>query len=180
MHADIQSSWNALVAPDDEVWHLGDYAMGNVRWGLDWLANLHGVHTIVLGNHDKPWAGKKSDPTWREEFKLAFAEVHDGPIDLSTAFTKYTGAPVSVLANHFPFAEPFPAGKVDKYAAHRHPVPHGGWLLHGHSHGRWRQRGRMIDVGIDAWGGKPVPATAIAALFEQGPADSDRVPWERE
>jgi calcineurin-like phosphoesterase family protein len=38
-------------------------------------------------------------------------------------------------------------------------------LVHGHCHGRWRRNQRMIDVGVDAWGGRPVAAHEVAGLF---------------
>ena len=43
--------------------------------------------------------------------------------------------------------------------------------LHGHVHERWRQSGRMINVGVDAWDHRPVPEDAVAALIAGGPAD---------
>jgi len=42
---------------------------------------------------------------------------------------------------------------------------------------RWRQRGRMINVGLDAWGGLPVPASALISLIEAGPAERAVLDW---
>ena len=51
---DLVDNWNDLVAPDDEVWHLGDAA-----WGFDRLVEvlplLKGRITLVAGNHDTWW-----------------------------------------------------------------------------------------------------------------------------
>ena len=51
MDAVLTDAWNAAVAPEDDVWHLGDFARraGDVP-GL--LARLHGVKHLVRGNND--------------------------------------------------------------------------------------------------------------------------------
>ena len=40
------------------------------------------------------------------------------------------------------------------------------WLLHGHVHERWRQQGRMVNVGVDVWDLAPVPEEVIAQLMD--------------
>jgi calcineurin-like phosphoesterase family protein len=49
----LRERWNAVVGPDDEVWHLGDFARkpDDVQ-GL--LEQLHGVKHLVRGNNDPP------------------------------------------------------------------------------------------------------------------------------
>ena len=45
--------WNDAVRPDDEVWHLGDFAVRHPDpAGL--LAALHGRKHLVTGNNDPP------------------------------------------------------------------------------------------------------------------------------
>lgn len=46
------SLWNELVAPDDEVYHLGDVFLLNNEHGLDLLSKLNGKIHIIIGNHD--------------------------------------------------------------------------------------------------------------------------------
>lgn len=43
--------WNAVVRPDDHIYHLGDYAM-NHRPFLYLLKELSGHKRLILGNHD--------------------------------------------------------------------------------------------------------------------------------
>jgi len=51
MNAAMVARWNAVVGPEDEVWHLGDFARaGSAAEGL--LARLHGVKHLVAGNND--------------------------------------------------------------------------------------------------------------------------------
>lgn len=46
----LVARWNAVVAPSDEVYHLGDVAMR--REGLDVVRRLHGHKRLIGGNHD--------------------------------------------------------------------------------------------------------------------------------
>jgi calcineurin-like phosphoesterase family protein len=51
MDATLIARWNAAVAPDDEVWHLGDFARSaSGAEGL--LARLHGRKHLIAGNND--------------------------------------------------------------------------------------------------------------------------------
>lgn len=44
--------WNSKVKPNDEVWHLGDFAFRNKN-PADWyLKQLNGKINIIWGNHD--------------------------------------------------------------------------------------------------------------------------------
>ena len=50
MNEFMVQQWNDIVAPDDKVYHLGDFSMG--RNGLSYAARLNGRKTLVAGNHD--------------------------------------------------------------------------------------------------------------------------------
>ena len=53
MDAALIANWNAVVAPGDTVWHLGDVARraGDVA---ALLAGLHGTKHLLRGNNDPP------------------------------------------------------------------------------------------------------------------------------
>lgn len=53
MDAALLANWNAVVGPEDEVWHLGDVARraGDVP---ALLARLNGRKHLLLGNNDPP------------------------------------------------------------------------------------------------------------------------------
>ncbi len=51
MDAAMMARWNAVVGPDDEVWHLGDFAVRHPDPG-GVLAVLHGRKHLVTGNND--------------------------------------------------------------------------------------------------------------------------------
>lgn len=56
MHRHIRKNHNALVSPDDIVYHLGDFAYG--PGAKSWqqiqvlLHGLNGTHHLIMGNHD--------------------------------------------------------------------------------------------------------------------------------
>lgn len=55
MDSALIDGWNGTVRPEDEVWHLGDFARRAADVpGL--LARLHGVKHLVRGNNDAPAA----------------------------------------------------------------------------------------------------------------------------
>ena len=39
----------------------------------------------------------------------------------------------------------------------------GAWNLHGHSHGRLKPQPHQADVGVDAWGFRPVTLAQVMA-----------------
>ena len=46
------ANWNAKVSKSDEVYHLGDLAMGNWKKHLPILDRLNGKKYLIRGNHD--------------------------------------------------------------------------------------------------------------------------------
>lgn len=53
MDQDLIRRWNAVVSPDDEVWHLGDFARG-AKVAAAVLPQLNGRKHLVVGNNDDP------------------------------------------------------------------------------------------------------------------------------
>lgn len=52
MDGAIVAAWNAVVRPDDDVWHLGDFAFRNARDASSYLRRLQGRIHLIWGNHD--------------------------------------------------------------------------------------------------------------------------------
>ena len=61
MDAEMEARWNAAVGPDDDVWHLGDFARDGLRAARA-FERLAGRKRLVTGNNDDaatvalPWA----------------------------------------------------------------------------------------------------------------------------
>lgn len=51
MDARLVAEWNGVVAPDDTVWHLGDFAR-TPAVAARVLPQLHGTKHLLLGNND--------------------------------------------------------------------------------------------------------------------------------
>lgn len=63
----IVTNWNALVAPEDVVFHLGDVAFGRATDVAALMDRLHGRKILCLGNHDR------ENPDWYMARGFAFA-----------------------------------------------------------------------------------------------------------
>ncbi len=61
MDAAMMQRWNAAVGPDDDVWHLGDFAVRHPAPGA-LLQGLHGRKHLITGNNDP--AGIQLLPGW--------------------------------------------------------------------------------------------------------------------
>lgn len=54
MNEFLVQAWNSVVGPRDEVWHLGDFALGGTADELAAIfKRLRGRKILVRGNHDK-------------------------------------------------------------------------------------------------------------------------------
>lgn len=165
MNEDLVERWNDTVRPTDEIWHLGDVAMGKLDQTMQAVRRLHGRKYLVPGNHDRCWAGLTRGHEWTEFYRDLGFSVLPGQTTLQVGNVK-------ALVCHFPYRDP---GLVqEKYAQHR-PVDQGQWLLHGHVHDLWQQRGRIINVGIDVWDRRPVALERIKSLLESMTVAESRI-----
>jgi calcineurin-like phosphoesterase family protein len=173
---------NAEVPAGDELWLLGDLGLGPIERSLAVLRRIAADVVLVGGNHDRfhPYNGRKADG-WGDRYLELTGAVRIEPLTSQLMVTDGT----EITVCHFPYADPVPrprtlrSGKVvaeDKFAEWR-PVDDGGWLVCGHVHQAWRQRGRQINVGVDAWAGRPVPEQTLVELIAAGPAERDPRPW---
>ncbi|HEY4355936.1 MAG TPA: hypothetical protein VGN16_09330 [Acidobacteriaceae bacterium] len=131
MNKALIERWNAVVGPDDRVFHLGDFAMGNHDIAPGIFDQLNGDKHLVRGNHDS----KKTD-------KLGWASVSP-----ATWYVERSDAPIGIYLIHNP------AGVKPQMAP--------ATVLHGHLHGMsdlhpFTKHIRYIDVGVDCWDYRPV------------------------
>jgi calcineurin-like phosphoesterase family protein len=133
MDAAMEQRWNAAVGPEDEVWHLGDFALHQPQSAMaGLLGRLHGRKHLVAGNNDgAPTAGL---PGWASVQHYAEIAVEEHRLVLC----------------HYAFRS-------------WRDMARGAINLHGHSHGRLKPLPRQFDVGVDVWEFRPVRLAEILA-----------------
>jgi len=198
MNNDLAARWNSVVAEDDTVYVLGDVALGQpVTDSLKHIRRLNGTKYLVAGNHDRAWLGydkryTNGNPTGPERLASARALYLESGFDdvinpepgqaLDKTFVlagedlpDTEEAQIEFEMSHFPYVGD--SHGEDRYVSWR-PADRGGWLVHGHVHKQWLQRGRMINVGVDVWAGYPVSLRQIAELIEAGERDLAPLSWQ--
>jgi calcineurin-like phosphoesterase family protein len=126
MNATMIARWNDTVRPEDEVWHLGDFALRtSADAAADLLRQLHGRKHLVTGNNDAP--GITALPGW--------ASVQ--------AYAELTVDARRLVLCHYAFRT-------------WNGMSKGSLNLHGHSHGRLKSLPRQTDVGVDCWEFRPI------------------------
>ncbi|HEY0933727.1 MAG TPA: metallophosphoesterase family protein [Trebonia sp.] len=159
---EVVDRWNAVVRPGDMVWHLGDVGLGNELGILNTVTHLNGTINLVAGNHDRCWPGHRDARKRQRAWLEVFASVQ--------AFAKTGIEGRTVLLSHLPYEGAGDHTDEERYPQFRLPDL-GGWLIHGHTHSRFRLDGpQSVHVGLDAWGLRPVPESEVAALIREAEA----------
>jgi calcineurin-like phosphoesterase family protein len=91
----------------------------------------------------------------QEYLDAGFDEIRKGP--RATTVGAWT-----VLVCHLPVRGN--SGDTERDVTFR-TIDEGMWLLRGHAHEKWRQQGRMVNVGVDVWDFTPVAEEVIAGLM---------------
>ena len=163
MNQAMVDRWNDVVSDSDEVWIVGDLVMGDLETNLRChVSLLKGRKILVPGNHDVCWQHRSKGPRRIADYLDlgGIARIVNDPRPVMLAGQQ-------VLINHFPYV--LDPQYDTKFMRHR-PDDNGGWLLHGHIHEKWRQSGRQINVGVDAWGFAPVSDETLSEMISAGPA----------
>lgn len=168
MNRALLAGWEQVVAPDDEVWILGDLARGSrLDHMLDLVAALPGRKHLVTGNHDRCWPFRSS---YGEAEVARYARAG---FESLTTETTMDIAGETVRLSHFPYA---PRSVLEAGRRTAKPIDDGGWLLHGHVHRAWLQKRRQICVAVDAWRFAPVNIETIELLITAGPNNLPALP----
>ncbi|KQP34375.1 metallophosphoesterase [Methylobacterium sp. Leaf469] len=131
--AALIANWNAVVAPGDTVWHLGDVALRPAPGRIsEILTSLKGTKHLIVGNNDGPET--LHAPGWASVGHYAEIVVDERPLVLCHyAFRTWNG------------------------------MGRGALDLHGHSHAKLTPIPKQYDVGVDAQGFTPVDLPTILA-----------------
>lgn len=147
MNTTIIDNINAVVAPNDTLWHLGDFSFARSFGEAKGYRDRINCNTInfIWGNHDEEFVRPLFTKSWGEPDCYAAVNVKLGG--------------QTIVLSHFSMAV------WDK----QH---HGSWHLYGHSHGThepWKKEhmadAKSFDVGVDCWDYKPLSLDDIADIM---------------
>src|SRR3990167_7191359 len=131
MDETLINNWNSIISWQDDVYHLGDFALGNIYLIDKILNRLQGKIYYIRGNHDQ-WLRKSKVAEQRLIWVKDYFElkVQDEEMNL-TQF---------LVMSHYPILS-------------WNKASHGSWMLHGHCHGTLNQLNSTtarLDVGVDS------------------------------
>ena len=136
--AALIARWNEVVGLDDEVYHLGDFAVTMDAVAVErWLTALNGRKHLILGNNDSP--AVTACGAWASISNYAELVLDERLVVLC----------------HYPFRT-------------WHKSTKGAINLHGHSHGKLKELPRQYDVGVDVFDYRPVTLAQILASRRRG------------
>mgnify|MGYP000073656832 CR=1 FL=1 len=139
----LENMWKR-VAPDDQLWILGDFAFGAKAKEPAYLegifCQLPGCEKhLVVGNHDL-------EPTlqlpWTSVSQLV--ELPDGPQSVANTLCHYP----MITWNH---------------------ARKGAIQLFGHVHNNWKGSSNAVNVGVDVWDFMPVSFNEIVTRAKKLP-----------
>ena len=136
--AHLIAQWQATVGADDEIWHLGDVAPRYAAEPLGALLDQLPGRKHLVTGNNDD-AATRTHPGW--------ASVHD--------YTELTQDGALCILCHYALRTWNKIGK-------------GAIDLHGHSHNMLKPLTRQFDVGVDAWGYRPVMLVTMLASRRRG------------
>lgn len=158
----LVQNYNELVMPGDDVYFLGDIAMGKWIDNIQFVRKLKGNKFLVPGNHDACWSLRKGHG------KAAVA-YRDVGFTILPEFSVMGFGGRNFAVCHFPYGSGPADPKIGTDALVKNPEcrprDRGMWLLHGHTHSHTKVQGHQINVGVDAWGMYPASLDQILGLI---------------
>lgn len=143
-------NYNSVVGPIDRCIWIGDCFLTAKEKAKSIMERLNGVKIVVRGNHDHT-------PTQMMALGFHFA--------CEQMQIKIAGH--DVLLCHFPYKTEEDTQHEIRYERLR-PKNNGLWLLHGHIHSKgWKFKDKMINVGVDQWGFKPIPMSFFETYIQK-------------
>lgn len=143
MNEEMIRRWNSVVKPEDTVYHLGDFVMGQSEGIPPIVKRLNGNIILVRGNHETPR-------------KLSvLAQYPDKIIIKDLAYLPYKG--LFFVMCHFPMTNP---DYLDMVLRDNSEVV----TIHGHVHDKvpfFTPDYHSFNVSVDVTNFQPVPIDTI-------------------
>ena len=158
MNEALVANYNSVVKPQDTCIWVGDAFFCGSTKAKAIMDRLNGTKVLVSGNHD--------------------GSVHNSQncgFDFVCEKLTLKICDQEVNVSHYPYAEPFwftilkklSFQKKTKYLDRRIKNK-GGWLIHGHTHSKFKLREKEIHVGVDACNYRPVHISVIEDIIKTG------------
>jgi calcineurin-like phosphoesterase family protein len=138
MNRAIVERHNAVVGQQDTTYMLGDFALARPDRIQQLLGQMNGRKILIMGNHDHYTLARARSVGFSEVYRRM--EIHSRA--------------VRFLLTHESERTPLDVQPLD-------------WVLCGHVHGRWRIKGRRINVGVDVWDFRPVSLDQVCELVHE-------------
>jgi len=140
MTEQLVANWNAVVKPNDDIYHLGDFAFASKGRVVELLSRLNGTKRFIAGNHDRSLIKRDGDRNIviRPEVVPHVIWIKD--------FHELTIQDKNVKHGKMMIA-------LMHYAMRVWNKSHwGAWHLYGHSHDSLPEEpmALSIDVGVDS------------------------------
>ena len=161
MDAELIKRWNWVVSPEDTVYHLGDFTLGNHTLSYHILRQLN-AKTIyfIPGGHDKRWLKRNLD--------VAPSEIY-AKVEKVQPIHQIKAEGQLIILCHYPLR----SWEQSHY---------GSIHLHGHTHGTIgvmelssdtkmppdQKRGKRIDVSVDCWDYSPISLDDVIKISRDG------------
>jgi len=127
MNKAMIEKWNSVVKVNDEVYHLGDFALqSNTEEMRKLIKNLNGIIHLILGNHD-----------WTKPFRY----IRSGIESVHTSL---------YLDEFFLIHDPHNQKQIF------YPLKQGKHILHGHMHSKKMNDDRFTNMSVEHWDYTPV------------------------
>lgn len=139
MNEKMIENYNAVVKPNDIVYHLGDFSFGKLDETIKIASRLNGKKHLITGNHDHKHREQKS-------FIDNFVWVKD--------YHELRHDNTKIVLCHYPFESWNTSG-------------HGSIHLHGHSHSNLGHNNKKrMDVGVDCHDYAPISLEEIIEVMK--------------
>ena len=143
MNEELIRRWNERIGPEDEVYHLGDFAMSRGE-AFDRIAErLNGTKDLIVGNHESSALNNRRWFKWIKEY-----------YELKVPDSECTNGVRRVILFHY-------AMRVWRSDFR------GTWHLYGHSHNNLpdKEDSLSFDVGVDAHDFYPLSYEEVKAIM---------------
>lgn len=141
MNAIMIANWNLTVKPEDTIYHIGDFAMGDRSLIPDIIKQLNGTIVLLKGNHDLRNSGDVN-----KYLAACVSSIYDSTIIRIEDKLLYM--------THIPN---FEFKSID---------PDIDYHICGHVHESWTRQGNILNAGVDVHGFKPVSLQTLIDMPE--------------